>query len=282
MSIQGGPHRAIARGVAVGCTALQLFTRNNLQWNAKPLAATDVDRFRMDWEESDIGPIVVHANYLIDLGSNESETAQRSIEGIVLDLERSAALGVPWVVLHPGFHLGDGEEAGLRRVADAARRALDLTDGLDAGILLENTAGQGTCLGHSFEHLAWLIDAIDVPERLGVCFDTCHAFAAGYDLRTRHAWRKTMREFDRIVGLERIQAFHLNDAKGELGSHADRHEHLGRGTLGTTPFHCLMRDRRFAGVPKLLETRKEDDERDDWDEISLALLRELAATPLGK
>jgi deoxyribonuclease-4 len=224
---------------------------------------------------------VAHANYLIDLGSGERRTARLSLEGLVLDLERAALLGVPWVVLHPGFHLGDGEEVGLRRIAAAAGRALDRTGRLMTGILLENTAGQGTCLGHRFEHLAWLLDAIDAPERLGVCFDTCHAFAAGYDLRTRRGYRTVLREFDRTVGLEQIRAFHVNDAKAELGSRLDRHEHLGRGQLGETPFHCLMRDRRFAQVPKLLETRKKDDERDDWDEVNLALLRRLAETPLG-
>ncbi|NQT86400.1 deoxyribonuclease IV [bacterium] len=282
MSIQGGAHRAIERGVAAGCTALQLFTRNNLQWAAKPLDPAVVDKFRAAWAASDIGPIVAHANYLIDLGSADPRIAGLSLDGVVLDLERAAALGVPWVVLHPGFHLGDGEDVGLRRIANAARRALDRTDGLAAGILLENTAGQGTCLGHRFEHLAWLLDAIGVPERLGVCFDTCHAFAAGYDLSTRRAYRNVFREFDDVVGVSQIHAFHLNDAKGELGSHADRHDHLGKGNLGIEPFHCLMRDRRFARVPKLLETRKKDDERDDWDAVSLALLREWAETPLGR
>ncbi|MBM4040617.1 MAG: deoxyribonuclease IV [Planctomycetes bacterium] len=276
MSIQGGVHRAIERGEELGCTALQLFTRNNVQWRATPLTDGDCERFRQAWQRSRIGPIVAHANYLIDLASADERVAQLSLDGLIVEFRRAAALGIRWVVLHPGSHQGAGEEKGLRQAADLARRALDATSGLATGLLLETTAGQGTSLGHHFEQLAWLLAAIGAPDRLGVCLDTCHVFAAGYDLRTPDAYAATMAEFDRVVGLGRVQAIHLNDAKRELGSRVDRHEHLGRGRLGREAFRCLLRDPRFAAVPKLLETPKTDERGKEWDPVNLALLRRLA------
>ena len=275
MSVQDGAWRAIARGEKVGCTALQIFTRNNVQWHAKPLAEADAARFHEAWDASPIGPIVAHANYLIDLGSPDERIARLSLEGLIVDIRRSAALRLSWVVLHPGFHKGAGEEAGLRRIADLGRRALDATADLPVGILLETTAGQGTCLGHRFEHLAELLAAIGQPDRTGVCFDTAHTFAAGYDLGTARGYRAVMREFDAVVGLDQIRAFHLNDSKRDLGSRVDRHAHIGRGHIGLDAFRCLLRDRRFAKIPKLLETPKEDDERKDWDSVNLATLRGL-------
>jgi len=275
MSIQGGVHKAVARGEALGCTALQLFTRNNVQWAARELTGDDVARFRAAWEASGIGPAVAHANYLINLASPDRRLRQRSLDGLSTDLRRAAALGLPWVILHPGGHMGAGEEAGLRQVAEMAARALEATSGLAVGLLFETTAGQGTCLGHRFEQLAWLLDALEPPERLGVCLDTAHVFAAGYDIRTRRGYGAVLREFDRVVGLGRIQAFHVNDAKAGLGSRVDRHAHIGHGTLGLEPFRCLLRDRRFDAVPKLLETPKEDAARDDWDAVNLATLRRL-------
>ena len=276
MSIQGGVHRAVERGEKLGCTALQMFTRNNVQWRAAPLTDDGVARFREAWAASGIGPIVAHASYLIDLASTDERVAALSSEGLAIEFQRAGALGLRWVVLHPGSHLGAGEEAGLRQAAETARQALDASDDLPVGLLFETTAGQGTGLGYRFEQLAWLLDAVGRPERTGVCFDTCHAFAAGYDLRTPRAYRATMRELDRALGLERVHAVHLNDAKRELGSRVDRHAHIGRGEIGLEGFRCLMRDRRFAHVPKLLETPKEDAERDDWDAVNLAALRELA------
>ena len=276
MSILGGLHRAIARGEALGCTALQLFTRNNLQWRAKPLAPDAVARFRDAWDASSIGPIVAHANYLINLAATDPRIRRRSLDGLILDLRRAAAIAVPWLVLHPGHHQGAGDEAGLRRVADLARRALDAVAGQPVGLLLENTAGQGTALGHRFEHLAWLLHAIGLPaDRLGICLDTCHLHAAGYDIRTPRAYRRTLRDLDRTIGLSRLHAIHLNDAKAPLGSRLDRHAHIGRGHIGLDAFRCLLRDPRLRAVPKLLETPKKDDGRDDWDAVNLAALRRL-------
>ena len=276
MSIQGGPHRAIARGEAVGCTALQIFTRNNLQWKATALSEGDVTRFRDAWAASAVGPIVAHASYLINLAATDRAGRGRSLTGLKLDLRRSAQLGVPWLILHPGAHRGAGDEAGLRKVADHARRALDATADLPVGILLETTAGQGTCLGHRLEHLAWLLDAVDCPARTGVCLDTCHLHAAGYDLRTPRAVRATLGALDETVGLGRVHAIHLNDAKGELGCRRDRHEHIGHGQLGLAAFRFVLRDRRLRLVPKLIETPKEDARRKDWDAMNLSTLRTLA------
>ncbi|HPD13992.1 MAG TPA: deoxyribonuclease IV [Planctomycetota bacterium] len=276
MSIQGGVHRAIERGQALGCTALQIFTRNQVQWRAAPLTADDCERFRAAWAASGIGPIVAHANYLIDLASADERVARLSLDNLIIEFQRAAALGLRWVVLHPGCHQGRGEQAGLQQVAEAATRAMQATRDLPVGLLLETTAGQGTSLGWRFEQLAWLLEAISPPQRLGVCFDTCHVFAAGYDLRTPEAYEATMADFDRIVGLSRIHAIHLNDAKRELRSRVDRHEQIGRGKLGRGAFRCLLRDSRLAAVPKIIETPKEDGERDDWDTVNLRLLRRLA------
>jgi deoxyribonuclease-4 len=277
MSIQGGVHRAIERGVVLRCTAIQMFTRNNVQWRAAPLTEEDCARFRASWEASPIGPIVAHANYLIDLASGNEGTAHRSLDGLIVDIRRAAALGLRWVVLHPGCHQGAGEAEGLRQVAAMARKALDATRELPAGVLFETTAGQGTSLGYRFEHIAWLLDAVGVPERLGVCLDTCHVFAAGYDLRTPECYEATMAEFDQLIGLARIRAIHVNDSKRELGSRVDRHAHIGRGKLGRGAFRLVMRDARFAEVPKLLETPKSEARGKDWDATNLAVLRRLAA-----
>ncbi len=279
MSIQGGVHRAIERGEALGCTAIQLFTRNQVQWRAAALAEADCERFRAAWAASGIGPIVAHANYLIDLASADERIARLSLDNLIIEFQRAAALGLRWVVLHPGCHQGRGEEVGLRQIADSATRAMEATRDLPVGLLLETTAGQGTSLGWRFEHLARLLDAIGAPERLGVCFDTCHVFAAGYDLRTPDAYEATIGEFHRAIGLEQIRAIHVNDSKRELGSRVDRHEHIGRGKLGRQAFRCLMRDPRFAAVPKLLETPKGSFCGKGWDPVNLAVLRRLARRP---
>jgi len=282
MSIQGGVHRAIERGEALSCTAIQVFTRNQVQWRAAPLTDEKCEQFKAAWAASGVGPIVAHANYLIDLASADERVARLSLDHLIVEFQRAAALGLQWVVLHPGCHQGRGSEAGLRQVAESATRAMEATRDLSVGLLLETTAGQGTSLGWRFEHLACLLEAIAPPERLGVCFDTCHVFAAGYDLRTPETYEATMAEFDRVVGLSRIHAVHVNDAKRDLGSRVDRHEQIGRGKLGRGAFRCLLRDARLAAVPKIIETPKEDDERDDWDMANLRLLRRLARPTAGR
>ncbi|WP_432818496.1 deoxyribonuclease IV [Trichloromonas sp.] len=272
MSIAGGLDRAFARGEAVGCTALQIFTKNASQWRGKPIDDAAVRAFREAWQESVIGPVIAHDSYLINLAAPDAELWEKSKAAFRDELQRCARLGIPWLVMHPGSHRGQGEGAGLLRVAAALREIL-ADSPVEVGVLLENTAAQGSYLGGRFEHLAEILAR--VPEgHLGVCFDTCHAFAAGYDLAGAEGYERVMEEFDRRVGLENLRAFHLNDCQKGLGSRVDRHEQIGRGSIGRASFAALMRDARFTAIPKILETPK--GENDAWDRINLALLRQLA------
>ncbi|MBN1140195.1 MAG: deoxyribonuclease IV [Deltaproteobacteria bacterium] len=272
MSIAGGIDKAIGRGVKVGCDAIQIFTKNASQWRAKPLGDEEIARFRSAWAASAIGPVAAHDSYLINLASPDPAVRRRSIEAFGDELRRCALLKVPDLVMHPGAPLESGEDNGIARVADAFRELLETApDGVR--ILVENTAGQGSCLGHRFEQLAPILAGLP-EERFGVCFDTCHAFAAGYDLSTPEGYREVMAEFDDRIGLNRIALFHLNDCKKGCGCRVDRHEHIGSGAIGREGFQSLLRDERFLTIPKILETPKGDD--DGMDARNLALLRELA------
>ena len=276
MSIAGGLEKAFDRGETVGCTAMQIFTANASRWKGKPITEQAAARFRARWQESTIGPIFSHDSYLINLASQKDALWQKSKAAFQEELQRCQQLGLRGVVMHPGAHLNAGEEAGLERV----RRAFD--DLLpevpeEVMILIENTAAQGTCLGGPFAHLATLLNGYP-PERFGVCFDTCHACAAGYDLATGEGYQACMEEFDQLVGLERIQLFHVNDSKKECGARVDRHAHIGEGAIGQSGFRSLMQDARLAHVPKILETPKGEDDR--MDLVNLALLRELAGETL--
>ena len=272
MSIAGGAELAFARGEEVGCTALQIFTKNANQWRGKPIAAETARAFAEAWEKSPIGPVIAHDTYLINLATADKEKWEKSIAAFLDELERCALLKVPYLVTHPGAHLGAGEAAGIERLGEAFRRIFaEAPEGVT--VLLENTAAQGTCLGGRFEHLAEIMDK--VPDgRFGVCLDTCHAFAAGYDLASPGGFAEVMAEFDRVIGLETLRAFHVNDAKKGLGSRVDRHEHIGNGAIGREGFRALMQDARFAEVPKILETPKGEDGA--FDRMNLTLLRELA------
>ena len=272
MSIAGGVDRAFSRGEEVGCTAMQVFTKNASQWKGKALSAEDARAFGSAWKQSGIGPVIAHDSYLINLAAPREEVWNKSLAAFRDEMERCAFLGIPALVMHPGAHLGSGEEAGLGRIAEAfARIFAEAPDGVS--VLLENTASQGTYLGGRFEHLAEIMDR--VPQgRFGVCFDTCHAFAAGYDLSTPEGYEATMAQFDRLLGAGRIGAFHVNDCKKALGSRVDRHEHIGRGTIGREAFRMLMQDGRFRETPKILETPK--GESNEFDLMNLAVLRELA------
>ena len=272
-SIAGGLYKAFERAQSAGCEAVQIFVKPNRRWAVKPLTEDDVARFKAKGEETGIRPVVGHASYLLNLATPDEALWVKSRDMLVVELERCEALGVPYLVLHPGSHVGAGEEAGLARVARALGEVHAATPGLCARVLLENTAGQGSGLGYRFEHLAWLMEHAPEGERLGVCLDTCHAFAAGYELRTPEGYAATMEEFDSIVGLERLEAFHLNDSKGDLGSRKDRHEHIGQGHIGLEGFRCLLNDPRLAGLPGLLETPKGKEL--DEDKENLAVLRGL-------
>jgi deoxyribonuclease-4 len=275
MSIAGGLHKAFGQGQRAGCDVIQLFSKNQQQWRARTLVEEEVARFKEEQARSGIPAALVHDSYLINLASPDDALWEKSAVAFGEELARCAALGVPYLVTHPGAHTGSGEEAGLERVALALSRLFDAGAGEDVTVLLETTAGQGSCLGHRFEHLARIIERCSRPERLGVCVDTCHIFAAGYDMRTSAAYAATMAELERAVGLERVRAFHLNDSLKGLGSRVDRHTHIGEGCIGLEGFRALVNDPRFAGLPMVLETPKGDDVEGDIK--NLATLRELIA-----
>lgn len=272
VSIAGGVEQAIARGEEVGCRAIQIFTANANQWRGKPISAESAAAFRAAWDVSPIEAVMSHDSYLINLAATDAEKLARSRAAFVEELERCALLGIPALVMHPGAHLGAGEAAGLQRVVESFREILAEGPG-GVTILIETTAGQGSTLGWRFEHLAELLEQLPEKE-FGVCFDTCHVFAAGYDLSSEAGYRQVMDEFDRLIGIERIQAFHLNDGKKPCGSRVDRHEHVGKGLIGEAGFRALMQDDRVKSVPKILETPK--GENNEHDLRNLALLRRLA------
>jgi deoxyribonuclease-4 len=272
-SIAGGLYKAFDRAQSAGCKAVQIFVKPNRQWAVKPLTEEDVVRFKVKAEETGIQPIVGHASYLLNLATPDKALWTKSRDMLSVELKRCEVLGVPYLVLHPGSHVGAGEEAGLTRVAQALGEVHAATPGFRASVLLETTAGQGSGLGHSFEHLAWLMAHTPEGERLGVCLDTCHVFAAGYELRTPEGYAATMEEFDQIVGLEQLKAIHLNDSKGDLGSRKDRHEHIGQGHIGLDGFRHILNDPRLAGLPGLLETPKGKGLYEDRE--NLAVLRSL-------
>lgn len=273
-SIAGGLHKAFDRAGSVGCDALQIFVRSNRSWAVKPLTKEDIVRFKAKAEETGIHPVVAHTSYLLNLGTLDEALWTKSRDTLIIELERCEALGVPYLVLHPGSHTGAGEEAGLQCIAQALREVHAATLGFRTQILLETTAGQGTNLGYTFEQLAWLLEYTPQGERLGVCFDTCHVFAAGYELRTLEGYAATMEAFDHIIGLERLHAVHLNDSKYGLGTRKDRHEHIGQGFIGLEGFRLVLNDHRLANLPGLLETPKSDDLHEDRE--NLAVLRSLA------
>ncbi len=273
MSVAGGFEKALERGRKVGCQTVQIFTKSNSQWQAPPITREQVGQFAQAVEESGIGPVFAHSAYLINLGSPDKTTFERSKQALKVELERATALGLAFLVLHPGSHKETGEEQALKKIAAAARWALDQAPKSPVRLLYETAAGQGSCVGHRFEHLAELLQRTGRPERTGICLDTCHLFAAGYDLRTRAAYERTMSELDRVVGLKQVRAVHLNDSKKELGCRVDRHEQIGKGRIGLEGFRCLLNDPRLAEVPMVLETPK--DEECTEDVMNLKVLRGL-------
>lgn len=279
MSIAGGLYRALERGEEVGCSVVQIFLKNQLQWAAKPYTAEDIALFKAAWKRTGMRTVFAHSSYLINLAAAEPREWQRAVEAFHDELERAEALGLPFVIIHPGSHRGEGLDAGVARIARALDTVLERTRGYRVMVLLENTAGGGATIGRSFEELAALLDAVTKPERVGICLDTCHLFAAGYDVRKQEGYEAAMRTCAKLIGLRRVRAFHLNDAKAACGSGLDRHEKIGRGKMGVAAFRFLMNDRRFARVPMTLETPKDPEPKADRD--ALALLRRLRATGSG-
>lgn len=275
MSIAGGYYKAVERAREFGCDCVQLFTKNSNQWRAKPLSEEDVARFRAAVASSGIAHTVAHDSYLINLAAPDDALWRKSLDAFVEELQRAATLGIPHVVTHPGAFTSSSEEQGIARVIEALDAADAATRGLAVGMLLETTAGQGSTLGWSFEQLSLMLAGVKNPERVGICVDTCHIFAAGYPLTPKRAYDNTMRELDRRIGLARIKAFHLNDSKKPLGSRVDRHEHIGRGHIGLEAFGYLVNDRRFREVPMYIETEKGTENGEDLDVINLRTLRGL-------
>jgi len=269
LSVAGGAWKAVDEAIALRLRSLQIFSKNASRWEQRPIAEEEAERFRERRAAWGDGPVFSHASYLINLAA-DGELAEKSREALADELDRAATLGLAGVVQHPGAHVGAGVDAGIERIARAARWALERAPP-GPRLILENTAGAGSTLGRSFEELGALLAAIDLPERTGVCLDTCHLLAAGYELRTAEGFAATMAELERRIGAERVQCWHLNDSRGDLGSHLDRHEHIGQGKLGKGAFRLLLADARFFGVPKILETPKEG----DADRANLALLRRL-------
>ena len=280
-SIAGGLSNAIVAAVEIGCSTVQLFTKNASQWNGKPLSASEIEVFRERLAASGLRFPTAHDSYLINLASPDGTLYRKSIEAFSDELARAEMLGLSYLVTHPGAHTGSGEEAGIARVVAAIDEVHQRTVGFGVKILLENTAGQGTTLGWRFEHLATILAGVKDRSRLGVCFDTCHAFAAGYPLATKGDYAATFAEFDRTIGLSNLKLLHMNGSVTPIGSRVDRHAALGRGEIGLGSFRRLVRDSRFRDLPMIIETPKEDDVGNPMDPVNLQILRQLQANSHG-
>lgn len=273
ISIAGGLEKAFERMEALNAEALQIFTANQRQWKTNPVEPVTAQNFKRRWEICGKPPIGAHDSYLINLAAPASEILKQSITAFADELRRADVLGIPYVIMHPGCHLGQGIRSGLARLAENLDAAIELSGAANTEVLIENTAGQGTCLGSSFEEIAAILEMSRYGNRLGVCFDTCHAFCAGYDIREPEAYIRVFSEFDKIIGLERLKFFHLNDSKKDLGTRIDRHEHIGRGTIGLEAFRLLLNDSRFTRHPMVIETPKENGLARDLE--NLTILRSL-------
>ncbi len=280
ISVAGGLHYAYSRAAEAGCETMMVFTKSNRQWNAPPLRDEDVQLFHETASQyPDIYPVSVHASYLINIASSDPELWQRSYDALKVEVERAEAIKAAHLVIHPGAYVDSDEQQGLANIARALRRLLDETDGAEVVVCLETMAGQGTTLGHRFEHLAYLRDEIERRPRLGVCLDTCHVFSAGYDIRTPETYEATMRAFDEIVGLDQIECFHFNDSRNPFQKRKDRHAHIGEGEIGLAGFANFLNDPRWIGYPAYLETPKTETDEEgneiEMDVVNLKALRSL-------
>ena len=273
MSIAGGVDKALLEGKKVDCDVIQIFTKSSRQWAAQPYTKEEIENFHANQKESGIAMVIAHDSYLLNLGSPDQGLRKRSVSGFIDEMERCESLSIPYLVAHPGAHVGAGEEEGIKTIARSLDEIHKGCPKYNVSVALEITAGQGSNLGYRFEQIRAMIDATRESDRLRVCFDTEHAFAAGYDIRTREGYEQTFREFDEIIGLNLLAAFHLNDSKKEFHSRVDRHEHIGKGHIGVEAFRRLMNDRRFWALPMCLETPKGPDLKEDRE--NLTLLRSL-------
>ena len=276
MSIAGGVQNALLQGKEVGCETVQIFTKSSRQWTAKPLSEEEIARFRAAKEETGITTVVAHDSYLYNFAAPNEILRKKSVAGLIDEMQRCEALGVVYLIAHPGAHVGSGENTGIKTIAKSIDEMHKACPGFTTQLAIEITAGQGSNLGYKFNQVRQIIDATKAPERLRVCFDTEHAFAAGYDLRSQDGYEQTFTEFAETIGLDRLVAFHLNDSKKDLGCRVDRHEHIGKGFLGLETFRLLLNDQRFWGLPMCLETPKSADCHEDRE--NLALLHSLLAS----
>jgi len=274
MSIAGGVDKALLRGEEVGCDAMQIFTKNNNQWRAAPLTERVIEAYKTNRRQAGIDPILAHDSYLINIASPEKDLYRKSLEALQIEVARAAALEIPYLVIHPGAHLGSGEAEGIKRIVEALETVLEGPQASPVMICLETTAGQGSSLGYRFEHLAAIRGGVTRQERVGICVDTCHIFAAGYEIRSQKAYEETMRQLHSLIGLDHVTCVHLNDSRRELGSRVDRHAHIGRGQIGLEGFRLLINDPRLQHIPMILETPKGEDPV-AADRRNLAILRRL-------
>ena len=280
MSTGGGVWKALERGRGINCEVIQLFVKNNMQWFGKPYAPADLTQYANEFNQCGFACVFGHTGYLINLGAAASDNRDKSIKSLIQEIQMATDLGLPFLVMHPGAHLGAGEAAGFKQIVAGLNEVFRATKHSSVRIALENTAGQGSCLGHKMSHLAAIYDAVDRPERLGICLDTAHFFAAGYDIRTEKGWNAALAELDSLVGLKEVLAFHLNDSKTDLGSRVDRHAGIGEGKIGREAFRHIINDQRFTSHPGCLETPKGKDLKEDIQ--NLATLRSLIAAKVAK
>lgn len=270
-SIAKGLHNALYTAKDYGCTAIQIFTKNANAWKERTVSSDEINRFKKAQAETGIREIASHTSYLINLATPEKEKHAMACSALKQELIRSSMLGIPYVVLHPGSHMGCGQKKGVLQIAESINAIFSDTPESDVRLLLETTAGQGSSVGHTFEQLSSIIDKVENKKRIGVCLDTCHIFAAGYNISTKSSYRKTINMFDSTTGIKHLYFIHLNDTKKIMGSRVDRHEHIGQGFIGIKAFGYIMNDKRFKDIPKIIETPKENDGK-DWDKINLGTL----------
>jgi len=269
MSIAGGVEKALLAGERAQCDAIQMFTKSSRQWAAEPYSAEEIQLFHHSQKETGIVKVIAHDSYLLNLGSPDEGLRKKSIRAFIDEMESCESLAIPNLIAHPGAHMGAGEKAGIKRVARSLDQIHKACPGYQVQVTLEITAGQGTTLGYRFDQIRSMMDGVKQSERLRVCFDTEHAFAAGYDIRTKEGYERTFTDFDERIGIDLLAAFHLNDSKKEFHSRVDRHEHIGKGHIGVEAFRLLMNDQRFWGLPMCLETPKGLDLKEDKENLSL-------------
>ncbi|HVY69795.1 MAG TPA: deoxyribonuclease IV [Verrucomicrobiae bacterium] len=275
MSTGGGVWKALERGISIRCDVVQLFVKNNMQWFGKPYGPDDIAKYANQFASGKLAHVFGHTGYLINLGAPPSDNRDKSVKSLIQEINLATDLGLPFLVMHPGAHLGQGDEAGIRATVAGLDEVFAATAHSPVRVALENTAGQGTCFGHQIAHLGAIYNQIKKPERLGVCLDTAHFFAAGYDIRAPKGWQTAIKEVETLIGLDQILAFHLNDSKTGLGSRVDRHAGIGQGKIGAEAFRHIAGDPRFGRTPGCLETPKSADMHEDVE--NLAILRRLAS-----